>query len=316
MRRYVAVRILSTLPVLVGISVLVFALVKAVPGDPASALLGPEATPQDVAMLRDALGLEKPLPMQYALWLKKALAADLGRSIQKRVPVTDLLFSRLRNTVMLTVTAMAFALALGLPAGVLAARRAGSALDRATMVVALFGNSMPVFWLGILLILVFSVHLGWFPTGGTASLREGPSFGNTLRHLILPSLALGLVTVGGLARLTRSAMLEIVGQDYIRTARAKGLSQYRTIWYHALKNAAVPIVTIVGAQFGFLLGGAVLTETVFGWTGIGLLIYEGIATRDLPVVLGGVLFVALAFVIVNLVTDLMYGYLDPRIRYG
>lgn len=316
MARYLATRILSLLPVLLGASIVVFALLKSVPGDTASALLGPEATPRDVADLTKALGLDRPLPVQYVLWLGRAVRGDLGRSIQKSAPVTQLLVGRLRNTALLTGTAVTFAVCVGLPAGILSARKSGSLLDRAVMVGALFGNSMPVFWLGILLILVFAVHLGWLPTGGTFSLREGPSLGGMLRHLVLPAIALGLTSVGAVARLTRSAMLEVLERDYIRTARAKGLSDARTVWRHALGNAALPIVTIVGTQVGFLLGGAVLTETVFAWTGVGLLIYEAITTRDLPTVLGGVLFGALVFASINLSVDLAYGYLDPRIRYG
>lgn len=316
MARYFAARVLSLVPVLVGVSMAVFLLVKLVPGDLAVALLGPEASAADVEELRRSLGLDRSLPVQYGIWLQNAVTGDLGYSLQQRMPVTELLVTRFQNTFLLTVAGMAISLALGVTAGVVAATRAGSLFDRGAMLVALFGTSMPAFWLGILFIVAFAVQLGWLPSGGMYAIRDGPSLGGLLRHLLLPAVTLGLISAGVVARLTRSAMLEALGQDYIRTARAKGLADRGVVWRHALKNAALPVVTIIGTQVGFLLGGAVLTETVFAWPGVGLLTYTAIGTRDLPVIQGAILMIALVFVLVNLVTDLIYGALDPRIRYG
>ncbi len=316
MAGYLAIRLFSLVPVIFGVSVAVFLLLKLVPGDLAVALLGPEAGPKELEELRHQLGLDQPMVVQYWIWLQKAVIGDLGYSLQQRIPVIDLLAARFLNTLILTLASLAISITLGLVAGVLSATRPRSLLDRFVMLGALFGNSMPAFWLGILLIVLFAVQLGWLPSGGMYSVREGPSLGGLLKHLILPSLTLGLISAGMVARLTRSAMLESLGQDFVRTARSKGLAEYVVIWKHTLKNASLPIVTIIGTQFGFLLGGAVLTETVFAWPGVGLLMYAAIGSRDLPVIQGGILSIAVAFTSVNLFVDIIYGFLDPRIRYG
>jgi peptide/nickel transport system permease protein len=313
---YIARRILALVPVLFGISVLTFALIRLVPGDPALALLSPLASPEDVQQLRRAYGLDEPLPVQFALWLGRLITGDLGLSIQQRLPVTDLLLARFQNTLILCVAALTLSTSAGVLAGIVSAARPRSLVDRGVMALSLFGHSMPSFWLGMLLIVVFAIQLRWLPAGGMFSLREGPSVAGTLQHLILPALTLALVSIGVVARLTRSAMLEALGNDYVRTARGKGLPERAVLWRHALRTAALPVVTIVGAQVGFLLGGAVLTETVFAWPGIGLLMYQAISTRDLPVIQGGVFFVAMSFGLVNLLVDVAYGFLDPRIRAG
>jgi peptide/nickel transport system permease protein len=313
---YFIIRLFSLVPVLFGVSVAVFLLLKLVPGDLAVALLGPEAGPKELEDLRHQLGLDQPTIVQYWLWLQKAFGGDLGHSLQQHIPVVDLLTDRFQNTLILTAASLAISITVGLIAGVVSATRPRSILDRVVMMGALFGNSMPAFWLGILLIVIFAAQLGWLPSGGMYSIREGPSWRGLFQHLILPALTLGLISAGIVARLTRSAMLEALGQDYVRTARSKGLAEIAVVWKHTLKNAALPIVTIVGTQFGFLLGGAVLTETVFAWPGVGLLMYTAIGSRDLPVIQGGILSIALAFTSVNLITDLVYGFLDPRIRYG
>ena len=310
---YVIKRVVGLVPVLFGVSLVTFALIRLVPGDPALALLGPLAEPKDLEQLREALGLEEPLPLQFWHWLTRAITGDLGTSLHSQTPVTDLLMSRLQNTLILSGTALVLSTAAGVVAGIISAARPRSLLDRGVMVLSLFGQSMPSFWLGLVLIVLFAVQLRWLPAGGMFSLRDGPSFIGGLQHLILPAFTLALISTGVVARLTRSAMLEALGNDYVRTARGKGLRERVVLWRHAFRNAALPVVTIIGTQVGFLLGGAVLTETVFAWPGIGLLMYDAIGQRDLPVIQGGTLFVAFAFCVVNLIVDLTYGVLDPRI---
>jgi peptide/nickel transport system permease protein len=316
MQRYVLGRLLLALPVLLGVSIVVFLMIKLVPGDPAYAILGPQAQPQDVQQLRQALGFDQPLPVQYWRWLSRALQGDLGRSLELREPVVDLVLSRFKNTLILTACSMLISLAVGLSAGIVSATRQYSWLDRLTMVLALFGNSMPAFWLGLVLILIFSLGLGWFPTGGMYSLRGSGGPGDLLSHLVLPAVTLGGASTAIIARLTRSSMLEVIRQDYVKAARAKGLAERSVIWRHALKNALLPVVTVVGLQTGFLLGGAVLTETVFSWPGVGFQLFRAIAARDIPLIQGGVLLIAVTFVFINLLVDVLYAYLDPRIRYG
>jgi peptide/nickel transport system permease protein len=316
MQRYVLGRLLLALPVLLGVSIVVFLMIKLVPGDPAYAILGPQAQPQDVQQLRQALGFDQPLPVQYWRWLSRALQGDLGRSLELREPVVDLVLSRFKNTLILTACSMLISLAVGLSAGIVSATRQYSWLDRLTMVLALFGNSMPAFWLGLVLILIFSLGLGWFPTGGMYSLRGSGGPGDLLSHLVLPAVTLGGASTAIIARLTRSSMLEVIRQDYVKAARAKGLAERSVIWRHALKNALLPVVTVVGLQTGFLLGGAVLTETVFSWPGVGFQLFRAIAARDIPLIQGGVLLIAVTFVFINLLVDVLYAYLDPRIKYG
>lgn len=315
MGRYLAHRVVLALPVLFGISIVVFLMLKLVPGDPAIALLGPQAEPREIEMLRRAWGLDRPLYAQYATWLAKALRGDLGQSLEQRAPVAELVLTRFRNTAILTLASVLISCVVGLTAGVVSATRPRSLFDRLTMVLALFANSMPAFWLGLVLIFLFALRLPWFPVSGMYSLRGEGNLLDLLHHLALPAIVLGGATTAIIARLTRSSMLEVIGQDYVRTARAKGLVEWRVIMGHAFKNALLPVVTVVGLQVGFLLGGAVLTETVFSWPGVGLQLYRAISTRDIPLIQGSVLLIAVTFVFVNLFVDLIYAYLDPRIQY-
>jgi peptide/nickel transport system permease protein len=335
MGSYIVKRLLSLFPVLLGITLLVFAFLHLIPGDPAVVLLGERATPEQVAALRTQLGLEQPLPMQYLAFLGNLLQFNLGSSIISGIPIADELRTRFPATLELSVAAMLVALTLGIPAGVFAAVRKNSWADNLAMAGSLLGVSLPVYWLGLLLIYLFAVNLQWLPPSGRISVEAGYTFqpitgffvldaiargdGKTLldvlAHLVLPAIALGTIPLAILARITRSAVLETLSQDYIRTARAKGVPEFWVICLHALKNALLPISTIIGLQFGMLLGSAILTETIFAWPGIGSWIYQGILDRDYPVVQGGVVFVAIAFVLINLLVDLFYGVIDPRIRY-
>jgi len=335
MARYIARRLLNLIPVLLGITLLVFVFLHLIPGDPAVVMAGERATPDQVAALREQLGLNKPLPLQYLVFLGNLLRFNFGTSIITGVPIAEEIRIRWPATFELSVAAMLVAVILGIPAGVLAAVRKNSAVDNLTMSGSLLGVSLPVYWLGLLLVYLFAVNLHWLPPSGRLGIDAGFNFkpitgfyvldallqGNlrvlkdVLAHLVLPALTLGTIPLAILARITRSAMLEVLSQDYIRTARAKGLLERWVIFKHALKNALLPVVTIIGLQFGTLLGGAILTETIFSWPGIGSWIYEGILSRDYPVVQGGVVFVAIAFVLINLLVDLSYAFLDPRIQY-
>ena len=335
MGRYILKRLLQLVPVLLGISLLVFAFLHLIPGDPALVLLGDRANPDQVAALRERMGLNEPLPLQYLSFLGSLLRFDLGESIFTGIPIWDEIRLRWPATFELSVAAMLIALLVGIPAGVIAAVRKNSLIDNLTMSGSLLGVSMPVYWLGLLLVYLFAVNLQWLPPSGRIGIEAGYSFEpitgffifdalvqgnfaalkNILAHLLLPAVTLSTIPLAILARITRSAMLEVLSQDYIRTARAKGLLELFVIGKHALKNAMLPVVTIVGLEFGTRLGGAILTETIFSWPGIGKWIYEGILQRDYPVVQGGVVFVALVFVLVNLLVDISYAFLDPRIQY-
>lgn len=335
MARYISRRLLNLIPVLLGITLLVFIFLHLIPGDPASVMAGERSTPEQVAALREQLGLNQPLPWQYLLFLGNLLRFNFGTSIISGVPIAEEIRTRWPATFELSVAAMLVATIIGIPAGVLAAVRKNSAVDNLTMSGSLLGVSLPVYWLGLLLVYLFAVNLQWLPPSGRISIDAGFSFKpitgfyvldallqgdfnalkDILAHLILPAITLGTIPLAILARITRSAMLEVLSQDYIRTARAKGLLERWVIFKHALKNALLPVVTIIGLQFGTLLGGAILTETIFSWPGIGSWIYEGILARDYPVVQGGVVFVAVAFVLINLLIDLSYAFLDPRIQY-
>lgn len=332
MGRYILKRLLNLIPVLLGITLLVFLLLHLIPGDPAQILAGERATPETVEAIREQLGLNQPLPVQYFLFLGNLLRFNLGNSIISGTPIIQEITTRWPATFELAVAAMLIALILGIPAGVLAAVRKNSALDHLTMSGSLLGVSMPVFWLGLLLIYLFAVNLQWLPPGLRISheafqpitgfyvldaLLQGNwnVFKDVLAHLILPALTLSTIPLAIIARITRSAMLEVLSQDYIRTARAKGVLERWVIFKHALKNALLPVVTIIGLQFGALLGGAILTETIFTWPGIGSWIYDGILNRDYPVVQAGVIFVSISFVLINLLVDISYAFLDPRIQY-
>jgi ABC-type dipeptide/oligopeptide/nickel transport system permease component len=290
--------------VLLGVSFVVF-LILHLTGDPALLLLPPDASAEDIAKFRKAMGFDDPWPVQYLRFLKGAVRGDFGESVRHGEPAMGLVLERLPATFELAGAGLLIALCLAIPAGIVSAVRRNTAVDYVSTVVALLGQAMPTFWLGIMLILVFSVRLSWLPSSGRGDIE----------HLILPSITLGLFTTARITRLTRSGMLEVLGQDYIRTARAKGVSEPPVVWKHALKNASIPIVTIVGIELGTLLGGSVITETIFAWPGVGRLSVQAIFNRDYPVVQSAVFLLASTFVIVNFLVDIIYTYLDPRIRY-
>ena len=315
MRRYLARRLLLLVPVLVGVSIVIFAVLHLSPGDPAEIMLGSAATREDLARLRVALGLNEPLPVQYAHWIGHVVRGDLGRSLWMKRPVLPEVLGRLGATLLLTGTALLLSTVGGIALGVASAAWPRSLLDRLSAVASLFGASMPSFWLGIVLMVVFALWLGWLPASGMFAPYGGGGAGDLLAHLILPAVTLAAASITIIARLTRSTMLETLGQDFVRTARAKGVAEGGVLLRHGLKNALIPIVTVVGVQAGYLLGGAVLTETVFAWPGVGTLMVQGILARDFPLVQGCVLVVALAFAVINLGVDLLYACLDPRIRY-
>ena len=316
MRRYVVRRLLLLIPVLAGVSVIIFMVLHLSPGDPAEIMLGSQATQEDLARLRRELGLTEPLPVQYARWLGHVLRGDLGRSIWTRRPVLTEVLDRFKATLVLTGSGLVLSTVAGIALGIASAVRPNSLLDRLSAVASLFGASMPVFWLGIVLMVVFSLQLGWLPASGMWAPYGGGDLRDLLSHLALPAVTLAAASVTIIARLTRATMLDVLGQDYIRTARSKGLVEWRVVLRHGLKNALIPIVTVIGVQVGYLLGGAVLTETVFAWPGVGTLMVQGILARDFPLVQGCVLVIALSFVLINLAVDLLYAWLDPRIRYA
>lgn len=336
MGRFIARRLINLIPVLLGITLLVFIFLHSIPGDTATIIAGERATPEQVAAIREQLGLNQPLPAQYLTFLKNLVTLNFGNSIISGVPIIEELKLRWPATFELSVAAMLIATIIGIPAGVLAAMRKNSPVDNLTMTGSLVGVSMPVYWLGLLLIYLFAVKLQWLPANeGRLSVDAGfafkpitnfyildailrgdfKAFIDILAHLILPAVTLSTIPLAIVARITRGAMLEVLSQDYIRTARAKGVLERWVIFKHALKNALLPVVTIIGLQFGTLLGGAILTETIFSWPGIGSWVYEGILGRDYPVVLYGVVFVSVTFVLINLLVDISYGFLDPRIQY-
>lgn len=304
MLRYFLGRLGQTVLVLICISMVSFVFLR-LTGDPAGLVLPQDATMDQMAAMRIQMGLDKALPMQYLQYLGHVLQGDLGRSIYSQEPVTGLIMERMPATMELAVVSMLAALAVALPIGIVSALYRGTLMDNASMFFALVGISMPHFWLGIMLVMLFSVELGWLPTSG----RGG------WQHMILPATTLGLSLVALFARLVRSSMLEVLGQDYVRTARAKGASQLAVVGKHALRNALIPIVTVIGLQFGLLLGGTVIIETVFAWPGVGRLIVQAVMDRDYPVVQAAVMFLAAIFVLVNLVVDMLYIWLDPAISY-
>jgi ABC-type dipeptide/oligopeptide/nickel transport system permease component len=305
-RRYLLQRLVASAVALLGVVTLVFFMVRVLPGDPARVVAGVFATEDEVARIRSRMGLDRPLPRQYATFLGRLARGDLGTSARTSEPVLAEVRARLPATLTLAVVSSAIAAVLGIAAGVLAATRPYSTLDYLLSVVTLFGVSMPVYWLGILLIIVFAIHLNWLPAAGA----DQPG------SIVLPAVTLAAFSVALVARMTRAAMLEVLGEDYVRTARAKGLPERGVVSRHALRNALIPIVTTIGLQFGALLGGAVLTESIFAWPGIGLLLLDSIFARDYAVVQGIVLVFAALFAATNLVVDLLYAYVDPRIRYG
>ncbi len=302
--KYLMERLLWTLPILLGVMTLVFFLIHLIPGDPVELMLGEYALPADREQLREELGLNRPVAEQYLTFLGNTLTGDLGASLQERRPVAALIWERLPATVELMLGAMVVALGLALPLGILAALYHGGRLDRAASVFAVLGVATPNFWLGPLLIMAFSVQLDWLPVNE----RGG------LEHLVLPAITLGTALAALLSRMTRASLLDVLGEDYIRTARAKGLRELHVVLLHALRNALIPVITVIGLQVGVLLSGAIITESIFDWPGIGTLLLEGIYQRDYPVVQGCVLFIATSYVLINLAADLLYGWADPRLR--
>ncbi len=314
MGAYILKRLLAAVPVLLGLTVIVFAIMAMIPGDPATAILGSYATPENVARLNAQLGLDQSLPRQYWTWLVNVLHGDLGRSFALNRPVLDEVLERLNATAILAGTSLLLCSVFGLLVGIVSAVRQFSWVDRSLTVLVLIGISTPSFFLGLLLILFFAVQLRWFPVSGMVAIYGGGDLPDILHHLALPAFTLAVVATGVIARLTRTAMLEVLRQDYIRTARAKGLSESRVVLAHAFRAALVTIIPVIGIQAGFVLGGAVYIETVFQWPGIGSMLVNAISTRDLLLVQGGVLVVAAAYVLFNLAADVAQALLDPRLR--
>jgi peptide/nickel transport system permease protein len=303
--RFLVRRFALTIPVLLGVATLVFSLIHMIPGDPAQAMLGEAASPQDIAELRQRLSLDRPLLEQYGSFLRGALRGDLGTSLRTSQPVTTMIAERMPATFELALAAMVFATVIAMPLGVAAAVRRGTSVDHAAMTLALMGISIPNFWLGPLLAIVFAVELGWLPVSGRG----------TWAHLVLPAISLGAALAAILARMTRATLLEELREQYVQAARARGASRLRAVIRHAFRNSLIPVVTLIGLQFGAVLTGAVITETIFAWPGIGRLLIQSIGFRDYPLVQGCILLIAVTYVGVNLLTDLVYGVLDPRIRY-
>ncbi len=313
MGRYVVQRILQLIPALFLTSIVVFLMLHLTPGDPAYAILGMDATPQSVAALRQRMGFNEPLPVQYGIWLAQVLHGDLGKSFLSGTPVWELITMKFPATAELAIVALLVAVAIALPTGLLSALRQNSATDYTITGFNALALSLPTFWLGILLVLVVSLRLSWLPPSDRVPLIEDPVEG--LRHLLLPALTLGIPVSAALSRFLRTAVLEVITKDYVRTARAKGLREVTIVYRHALKNALIPVVTALGVLMGQLLGGAVVVESVFDWPGIGRLLLIGVLNKDFAVVQGTILFVVVIFMAVNLLTDALYAYLDPRIRY-
>jgi len=314
MATYVLKRLVAMVPVLLLVSIVIFSLLHLTPGDPVVVMLGEEATPESRDALRRELGLDRPLPIQYGVWLGRVLQGDLGRSIRTHQPVSEAILQRLPVTLELSLLAMVVSLAIALPAGIVAAVRRNSNADLLSTVFSLLGVSMPNFLLAVLLIYVLSLQLRWLPPIGYVNPFE--DLGANLKAMIMPSITLGTALAAVVARLTRSTLLEVLNQDYVRTAWAKGLRESVIIQRHAMKNSLIPVVTVVGLQLGNLLGSAIVTETIFALPGVGRLVIDSIFQRDCPLVQGVVLYLALIFLLINLLVDLLYAYLDPRIRYG
>jgi peptide/nickel transport system permease protein len=314
MTTYILRRLLLAIPVLIGVSFLVFWSIRLIPGDPAVAIAGELATPELIAKVREDMGLDQPILVQYSRYLWRTLQGDMGRSVKSNLPVAKEVTDRLPKTLTLAFTALILSAVIGIPIGIFSATKPNSWFDGGSMTFALLGVSMPIFWLGLMLMILFAVLIPrWFGLSGPLL---PPTGSGTWQHLVMPSIALAANSMAIQARMTRAAMLEVLRQDYVRTARAKGLRERLVIYRHALRNALLPIVTIVGLQFGTLIGGAVLTETVFAWPGIGRLLVDAIGFRDYPVIQATVIIIATGFVLTNLIVDILYAYLDPRIRYN
>ena len=349
MVRYVLRRLIYVIPTILGVTIVVFMFLRLIPGDPAVAMLGEHATEENVNRIREQFGFNRPvffdrealkqgdfkgfINTQYFIYLGNLLRGDLGISIHRRIPIAETLAQRFPATVELAFFSMFIAIIIGVPVGIISAARRNSILDSTTMVGSLVGVSMPIFWLGVMLIMLFAVILQWLPAGGrlgsSVELKSitnfnlidslitlnFPAFLDSLQHIILPTIALATIPMAVISRMTRSSMLDVMQEDYVRTAHAKGVAERTVLYRHALKNAFLPIVTIIGLQFGLLLAGAVLTETIFSWPGIGKWVYDSILARDYPIVQSGALLIALIFVFINLLVDISYAYLDPRIHY-
>ncbi len=327
MLKYVVRRLFSLVFILLGVSIIVFMLVHLAPGDPVRIMLGEDATEADVERLNRIYGFDRPLPVQYFIWLGNALQGDLGTGIRSNLPVTLLIFERMPATIELALWSLVLAIGVGIPLGVVSAVRRNSWIDFGSMFAALIGVAAPNFWVGLILLSQIALYVTWLPIGS-----RGPSFPDALwaiatrldfvvfwdhfRYVLLPALALGTSIMALITRLTRSSLLEVLGRDYVRTARAKGLREFTVVYGHALKNALLPVITVVGVQFGALLGGSIVIEVVFAWPGVGRLIVSAISQRDFPVVQGSVLMLAIVFALVNLLVDLSYSLVNPRIRYG
>lgn len=304
MLKFIAKRLIALIPVLIGVTLIVFLILSLAPGDPAGVILGEQATPEQLAELREKMGLNDPVLVQYGRYMLNLFQGDMGTSYKTKNQVSTEIFSRLPNTAKLAGAATLVSILFALPLGVIAAVKQNTWIDGVSMFIALLGVSMPVFWLALLMILLFSLRLGWFPTSGA----------DRWNSIILPACALGFLHMASIARTTRSSMLETIRQDYIRTVRAKGVPENKVITRHALKNALIPTITVIGLQIGAMMGGSVLTETVFAWPGIGRLMIQSIQGRDIPMVLGCVIMFSMMFAIVNLIVDLLYGFVDPRIK--
>jgi peptide/nickel transport system permease protein len=333
MAAYTIRRLLMLIPVLLGMTIIVFSIIHAIPGDPAETILGEKASEATKQELRLQLGLDKPIAQQYVSYMGNLLSGDLGNSIRTKTAISKELGPYLAATLELTIVSMAIAVFVGVNAGIISAWRQNSWFDYICMIVALIGVSMPIFWLGLMEQWLFAVKLNWLPSIGRMNVRDPitsitglnvidalltgriDQLWTAIKHLLLPGIALATIPMAVIARMTRASMLEVMRSDYIRTARAKGLSQFFVVYKHALKNSLIPVVTVIGIQSGLLLGGAVLTETIFAWPGVGRYIYDAISFRDYPVIQSGILIIALIFVLINLIVDLLYAFLDPRISY-
>src|SRR6476469_6234795 len=314
MTAYILRRLVLLIPVILVVGIVVFALVHLTPGDPAAVILGDSPTPEAIANLREQLGLNDPLPVQFPHWFCNVLTLDFGESIFMGKPVTTAMGERVQPTVLLTIYALIVQIAIGVPAGVISAVKHNSIIDRIVTMISISGAAIPTFFLGILLILLFSVRLRWLPSGGYTPITEDPVA--HFKAMLMPAFALGFSSSGLLARLVRSSMLDVLREDYVRTAFAKGLSQRAVVVGHALRNALIPALTVIGTSVGALLGGAVVTEVVFTIPGMGRLVVQSISRRDYPVIQGAVMIIAMTYVVVNLIVDVLYVYIDPRVRLG
>src|SRR5689334_2482705 len=313
MTRYLASRFGGMVVVLMLVATLVFFITRLAPGDPAAIMLGEQATAADIAKLRASYGLDRPLPVQFAYWLAELAHGNLGQSIFLQRPVTQALAERTEPTFFLTLFSLGIAMLIGVPCGIVAAVWRGKVIDQALSGFAMLGASIPSFWLGLILMQIFAVGLGWFPVAGYGD--PGVPLSDRLHHLILPAIVLGVVNSALILRFTRASMLDVLGEDHIRTARAKGMSEARVILHHALRNALIPVLTVAGLTFALLIGGAIVTETVFGLPGVGNLVVSAVLRRDYPVIQGALLVVAALYVLINLLVDLLYLAIDPRVKY-